>query len=177
MVADFVRLREARAYPASVRAGIVMHQRVDSFTDSHSLVAVSKRRMPPPYRRYAGILVDVFYDHFLAAQWRRFSPAVPLEQFSRRAYRVLSEHEPVLPPRLRRILPYMIEQDWLASYRRIAGIERTLQGISRRLRRQNPLPEAASLLGEHYGELESDFLAFFPELMRFVREPGSSSQR
>lgn len=168
MVADFVKPREMASYSAEVQAGIVMHQQVDSFTDGHRIVGVSKRRMPPPYRRYAGILVDLFYDHFLATEWARYSPDVTLEEFSQGAYRVLRAHEPILPLSLRRILPSMIQNDWLTSYREIENIERALGGISRRLRRENPLPTAVSQLHEHYGDFRRDFVTFFPELLRFV---------
>ena len=106
-----------------------MHQKIDGFTDTHPVVARSKRRMPPPYRRYAGVLVDVFYDHFLAAGWEQYSPETSLDRFTQRTYGVLTENQNGLPPRLRRVVPFMVEQDWLGRYQTIEGVDRTLGGI------------------------------------------------
>ena len=168
LMGDFLKGVDVEAYPQAVRAGIRMHQRVDSFTDAHPVVARSKRRMPPPYRRYAGVLVDVFYDHFLAVGWGDYSPETSLDCFAQRAYGVLTENRDSLPPRLRRMVPFMVEQDWLSGYRTIEGIDRVLGGLSRRLKRENPLPTAISQLEEHYGPLRSDFAEFFPELIAYA---------
>ena len=110
----------------------------------------------------------MFYDHFLARNWRVFSRGVALEEFSRKSYAVLWEAREILPARLRRILPSMMEQDWLTSYRTVESIDRVLRGLARRVSRENPLPHAISVLREHHHELESDFRGFFPKLGGFV---------
>lgn len=168
LMGDFLKGIDLGSYSDGVREGVRLHQAIDRFTDGHRVFARSRNRLRPPYRRYAGVLVDVFYDHFLAADWPRYAPAAPLEEFSQRAYGVLADYKAVLPPRLGRMLPYMIEEDWLVSYRTVGGIDRTLKRLSRRLTRANPLPEAAGQLSEHYAELQSDFLLFFPDLITFA---------
>ena len=169
LMGDFVQGVDVGAYPEAVRAGIRMHQRVDSFTDANAIVIRSKKRMPPPYRRYAGVLVDVFYDHFLAVGWRDYSPETSLDDFAQRTYGVLTQNQDRLPPpRLRRIVPFMVEQNWLGRYQTVEGVRRTLQGLSRRLKRQNPLPEGVSQLEQHYGRLNSDFIEFFPQLITYA---------
>lgn len=167
MLGDFVRPREIAGYPPQIQAGIVMHQRVDAFSDAHPVFADSRRRFQPPYRRYAGILVDLAYDHFLAKHWREYSPRVDLPEFAERAYAVLGEHQAILPERLQRVLPYMVADDWLCSYQEWENIGRALQGIARRLRRPNPLPTAMPALESSYAGLDSDFQRFFPELHEF----------
>jgi acyl carrier protein phosphodiesterase len=167
MLGDFVTPREIAAYPAEIRAGIGMHQRVDVFSDCHPVFAASRRRFEAPYRRYAGILVDLVYDHFLAKNWDEYSPEVSLPEFAERAYTVLREHHAILPSRLQLMLPHMIGDDWLTSYRDLDNIARALRGISRRLRRENPLPTAMGALRESYDGLEGDFRQFFPELVEF----------
>lgn len=167
MLGDFVRPGEIAAYPPEIRAGIGMHQRVDAFSDSHPVFAASRRRFEPPYRRYAGILVDLAYDHFLAKHWDEHSPDVSLPEFAQRAYVVLHEHHAILPLPLQRMLPYMIEDDWLCSYRDLENIGRALRGISRRFRRETPLPTALGAVQANYDGLESDFRLFFPELVDF----------
>jgi acyl carrier protein phosphodiesterase len=167
MLCDFVTPREIAAYSPDIRAGIGMHQRVDAFSDSHPVFAASRRRFPPPYRRYGGILVDLAYDHFLAKNWRDYSPAIDLPQFAGHAYAVLEEYRPILPHRLQRMLPHMIRGNWLCSYRELESIGWALRGIARQFRRENPLPTALSAVEENYDSLERDFRVFFPQLVEF----------
>jgi acyl carrier protein phosphodiesterase len=176
LLGDFVKAREIAGYPQEIRAGIRMHQRVDAFSESHPVFSASRRRFQPPYRRYAGILVDLAYDHFLAKHWGEYSPDVSLPEFAQRAYAVLNEHQTILPDRLQRMLPHMIGDDWLGSYRELENIGRALRGIARRLRRENPLPTAMEALEANYCGLESDFRLFFPALVEFGAEMDSQQQ-
>ena len=169
LVADFVRSRDVNGFPDTIQAGIRLHQRIDSFTDAHPVVAASKRRLHPPYRRFAGVLLDIFYDHYLAARWAQYSPSTTLEVFAQQVYQLLERRRSNLPASLRRILPRMIEEDWLVSYRNIKGVNRSLQRLSRRLRRENPLGEGIVLLRTRYDEFESDFEVFFPDLIEFAQ--------
>ena len=123
------------------------------------------------------MLVDVFYDHFLARNWRVYSPGVPLEEFARKSYAVLWEAREILPARLQRILPSMMEQDWLTSYRTVESIDRVLQGLARRVSRENPLPHAISVLREHHHQLELDFREFLPKLAGFVANPAGAGAK
>jgi acyl carrier protein phosphodiesterase len=141
---------------------------VDRFTDAHPIPRASRNRIGPERRRYGGVLVDVFYDHFLARHWSEFHPE-PLDRFTARCYAALRAHEPVLPERLRLALPHMVEHDWLGSYREVDGIALTLARLSRRVRRENPLAGGAEELIRHYDALEADFRAFLPDLVREVR--------
>jgi acyl carrier protein phosphodiesterase len=175
MLGDFVTPREIAAYPPQIRAGIRMHQRVDAFSDCHPVFAASRRRFRPPYRRYGGILVDLVYDHFLAKNWDEYSPEVGLPEFAGRAYAVLYEHHAILPASLQRILPHMIGDDWLCSYRDLDNIGRALRGISHRFRRENPLSTALDALQASYYALESDFGLFFPELVEFGGHSAGAS--
>jgi acyl carrier protein phosphodiesterase len=168
LLGDFLQGVDRRQYSEAIQRGIRLHHEVDVFADSHALFARSRNRLRPPYRRYAGVLVDIFYDHFLAVHWASFSRD-PLPDFSRMVYETLTANEAILPPRLRRMLPHMVSEDWLTSYRAREGIDRTLRRLSRRLKRENPLPEAVCQLDEYYGELEQDFLGFFPRLIEFTQ--------
>ena len=168
LLGDFVRTRQIPEYSDAIQAGIRLHVRIDAFTDDHPIVARGKARMRAPYRRYAGILIDIFYDHFLARGWEAFTEGSPLEEFAKDRYRVLLNHHPLLPPRLQRIVPIMAEQDWLTGYRDIDAVDKTLQHLSKRLKRTSPLPHAVRMLEENYPGLESDFQEFFPELMTFA---------
>lgn len=155
---------ERAAYPPPVLDAVRLHRAVDTFTDAHPVVRESKARISPARRRYAGILVDIFYDHFLAADWPRHHP-MPLDAYARSVYRDVESPAFALPPRLAAMLPRLIEHDWLTAYRHIDGISRTLDAMARRI------PHAAALAGgvdelvQHHDALRVDFERFFPDLV------------
>lgn len=125
--------------------------------------------MRPEYRRYAGILLDLFYDHFLALKWQRYSP-LPLEDFASRVYRILQTNQHDVTAPMQRSMNYMVSNELLQSYREIAGIERALCGIERRLKRPSRLSGAIAELEANYRDLEEDFVEFFPDLTRYTRQ-------
>lgn len=168
MLGDFVKGTGPHPFSPGILAGIALHQRIDRFTDGHPIVQQSKARIAPARRRFAGILVDVFYDHYLARDWVSYT-AEPLAQFSQRVYRVLEAYEAQLPQRLQQVLPALVQQDWLMTYATQAGIALTLERMSRRLKRANPLAEGIQDLERHYGAIALDFHEFFPELRAFVQ--------
>lgn len=167
LMGDFAKGPVDAALAPAIRQGILLHRRVDAFTDSHAVVKRSKRRIEPPFRRYGGILVDLFYDHFLACDWRRYSP-LSLPNFSRSVYFTLAARYADLPARMRRSVAYMIAHDLLSSYREIAGVRRALQGVGGRLQRPIHLGDAVRCLQENYQALAADFAQFFPDLIEFT---------
>lgn len=169
LMGDFVKGRVDPARSPALRHAIMQHRRIDSFTDSHPLVKRSKQRISPDFRRYAGILVDVFYDHFLAAEWRCYAEE-PLEEFARHVYEQVSRNIQTLPPRMQISMRYMVANDLLSTYRTVDGIGRALRGIETRLRRPSHLGEAATELESAYLALRDDFTDFFPQLIRFVED-------
>jgi len=133
------------------------------FTDAHPLHLESRNRIGGERRRYAGIIIDVCYDHFLCRHWTEYSNET-LDRFAARVYGILREHQDELPDRLRRMLPYMIADDWLGSYAELENVGRALDGIARRIVRNNPLAGAVIEIEANYGELDGDFQRFFPQL-------------
>ena len=167
---DFLERGWRERVSPAVERGVRHHQQVDLFTDRHPLFRRSRARLPSELRRFAGIVVDIYYDHLLANHWTRFHEELNLEEFAHSRYAVLLEREPTLTAKLRRALPSIVGHDWLVSYRDFAGIERALGGVSRRLRRANPVAGAGEALRAAHDGLERDFLEFFPDLERFVAE-------
>lgn len=172
MLGDFLEPGWREQVPPEVQRGVRQHQQVDQFTDRHPIFKRSRQRLPTGLRRYAGIVVDIYYDHLLANHWGRFHAELTLEEFARSRYDVLQKREDVLTAKLRRVLPSVVRHDWLTSYRDFAGIERALLGVSRRLRHENPIAEAGEALRSEHDGLDEDFLEFFPDLERFVDEQG-----
>ena len=163
---DFVKGWLSGQWPPEIEAAIGLHRRIDAFTDSHPLLAASRARFPQTRRRYAGILLDVFFDHCLARHWQDYA-AAPLAQFSGRVYQVLLQ-EPQLPERLALIAPRMAEQDWLGSYRDFAVLQQVLVGMQRRLSRPQGLDGALEELERLYDPLLADFREFYPQLQAFA---------
>lgn len=150
----------------NMQRGIRLHLEIDNFTDTHPLFLRSGARISPSRRLLAGILVDIFYDHFLAKNWRDWS-AVPLKEFTNSFYQTLEYRKTVLPERLVRIMPSMIKDDWLASYREPAGIAGALNRIEKRLSVPSRISGALEELEQNYAGLEEDFDCFFKELILF----------
>jgi acyl carrier protein phosphodiesterase len=169
LLGDFVRKGGETPYSEKMRRGILLHRRIDGFTDRHPIFRRSRQRIRPGLRRYGGVAVDLYYDHFLAREFSRYHD-MPLERFAERVYRLLKEYEPLLPPRLQAIMPRMIERNWLYSYREAETIERALERISERLSRPNALAETAEDFRRCYDDFAEDFRAFFPELVAFTRD-------
>jgi acyl carrier protein phosphodiesterase len=168
---DFVKGPLAGQWPADIEAAIRLHRRIDVFTDSHPLQVQARQRFPAERRRYAGILLDIFFDHCLARNWADYA-AEPLQYFTGRVYQVLKV-EPRLPERLALIVPRMAAQDWLGSYREFAVLEQVVAGIDRRLSRPGLLAGSMAELERLYQPLLEDFRQFYPELQGFVaREQG-----
>jgi acyl carrier protein phosphodiesterase len=150
-----------------IRQGVQQHRRIDAFVDGHSLLAELRSGFPPAQRRYAGIVLDVAFDHYLIRHWSSFS-AGERRAFIDNVYTTLADHQRLLPEPLAAQLPRLISHDWLDRCATMAGVEAILTSIGRRLRRANPLPLAGAIIVDKDAELEAAFLAFFPELLAFA---------
>ncbi|UNU25690.1 acyl carrier protein phosphodiesterase [Microcoleus vaginatus] len=169
LLGDFVKGTAVNLYPDEIRKGIDLHRKVDSYTDSHPIVRSSKSLVCGHRRRFAGVLIDVFYDHFLAKNWLEYSE-IPLRDFSQDVYKILQDNRDILPESLQRVLPTIIARDLLCSYQEIAEIGITLTRMSARLKRTNNLAGGVEDLTANYQQLESDFRAFFPELINYAKK-------
>jgi len=173
VMGDFVKGPLAGRYSPGLRRAIELHRRIDSYTDAHPQVRASRNRISPARRRFAGIMVDMFYDHFLAARWVEFS-GVPLTDFARDVYALLSREEADLTTEMRWVVDRMAAQDWLTSYRDPAAIAEALDRMSRRLKRENTLAGSAEELMSNYAALEADFRSFFPDVIELVASTRSA---
>lgn len=165
---DLVSITELRKFPPLFQEGIICHKVIDIFTDSHPIVKNSIGRMPTNYKRYGGILTDVFYDHFLAKNWALYS-SVDLNEFSEKIYRDLTCVEDDVPDEVLYKFKRIFEHNLFYTYRDIAGVELALQRIDLRLRRPANLGAATELLAEHYDLYEAEFATFFAELQKYIR--------
>lgn len=153
----------------SVRDEIVRHRRIDRYTDDHPAVVGARTRFGG-LRRYAGIVLDVYFDHCLARDWRRWNHApgdrASLEEFTARVYRVLHEHRDELPPRLQAMAPRMAAHDWLGSYADRRNVDHAVRGIATRLSRNGDrLVACLEVLQANEAAVDAAFERFFPDLV------------
>jgi acyl carrier protein phosphodiesterase len=170
VLADFVKGRDRRPMSPAFLGGVRHHQAIDAFTDAHPVVSRSKARIRG-YRHFTGILVDVFYDHFLTLRWGRYS-SESLGDFTARLYAEFRSHRITLPVDAQATLDQIIDDDWLGSYGSVEGVEDTLCRISHRLEarvgRDFGLGKAVSELLANFDEFARDFAEFFPLLQAHV---------
>jgi acyl carrier protein phosphodiesterase len=170
LLADYVKGRDRRSMSAGFLEGVRQHQVIDAFTDSHPTVFRSKARISG-YPHLTGILVDVFYDHFLSLRWERYS-SEPLTAFTARIYAVLRSHPIPMADEAQATLNQLIDEDWLGSYATIEGIEDALGRISERLAarvgKDFELAKATSELLTNFDDMGRDFDEFFPALQARV---------
>lgn len=166
---DFVKGRIAEHYHPQIRHGIMHHRKIDAYTDGHPVNLECKRRFSRDYRRFAGIITDIVYDHFLARYWADYCH-ISLPQFIMNTYGALSAHVHTFEPRPRQVGLRMIEQDWLSAYVDRRAVGGALVGVSRRLKRANPLAGAMSEVDRLYDELCEDFRTFFPQLQTYSNQ-------
>ena len=172
VLADFVKGPEVELLPPEILRGVRLHRAVDSYTDSHPVVMRSIRRLEGRLGWYAGIVIDVYYDHILARTWRHYSRE-SLRSFADRAYQVLGDHIDLLHGDSRKLMERLIREDRLVSYQTRTGIEETLERISWRIMERMPkrevrLQDAMPLLITADAGLEDDFHSFYPQLIAFA---------
>lgn len=166
-IADHVKGRKMDRYRTGIQDGIRLHRAIDSYTDTHGVVKETVEYLRPGFRKYAGVALDMFFDHFLASGWPAWS-AEPLEAFTGRMYRVLMGSFVILPARTRYMLPFMMQHNWLLHYREIEGLNHALNGMARRTVFRSNLENAAGELQDNYGFYRERFNLFFPDLKQYV---------
>jgi len=156
-------------YSKMVKQGIRTHLAVDKFVGLNAIFQQSCNRIAPQYGHYNTILIDVFYDHFLARDWHNYSN-VALEPFVARFYAILHANKQILPGKLIKILPALSGENWLVSYRERTGVERALIRLSERITQPNTFYDGIKELDDKYALLERDFQLFFPKLVEYVKD-------
>ena len=168
-IGDFVKGSQLNNYPSEIRKGIALHRSIDHYTDNHPVVLESKVRLRTKFRHYAPVIVDVFYDHFLAKDWSFFS-TVPLKEYTVGFYKMIDRYFDILPAGVINMLTFMSRDNWLYNYQFIEGIDRALCGMSRRTKFNSKMEEAAKALESDYEQYQKEFHSFFPELDKHVKE-------
>ena len=167
MTSDFIKGSQKFNFPENVQKGITLHRMIDAFTDGHEVTKKAKDIFKPFTRRYEGVFVDVVYDHFLAVDETEF-PLNKLEDFANRTYHVLKNNELALPEKFQRMLPNMINQNWLLNYRFTWGIESSFSGIFRRAKYLEKDITIFECFMKHYEAFHNCYKEFFPAVKDFA---------
>ncbi len=163
-MADGIHGKNFDAFPLEIQKGIILHRSIDTFTDAHPVFRQSTKRLHANYHHYSGIIVDIFYDHFLAKNWSTYSDE-KLEDYSERFYQSLRDNHDLLTLKTQKMLPYMIDHNWLLSYQNIENIENVLARMDTRMKYDSNMRFSVAELKTFYVEFESEFTAFFKELI------------
>jgi len=173
LLADLVKGTDRQKLSSRFNSGIQSHLAIDRFTDRHLIVKQSKARITSDYKRYSGVLVDIFYDHILARNWQKYSP-VSLSEFTEEIYISFQNNLNELPLATSQRIEQMINRKLLDSYYDISGIERTLTRIKQRLSNKHSdlfiVSDALKQLEDNYIYFEADFNIFFPEIIDFLQQ-------
>ncbi len=165
-IADAVKGKQFENYPTRIKHGILIHREIDSYTDSHEIVKTGKRRLSE-YRHYAGVIMDVYYDHFLAKNWSDYSDH-PLESYTQAKYQWLKKNFDILPRRIQYLLEYMSAGDWLYNYQFIEGVDFALSGMAKRTAFKSGMERAVENLKKDYSLFESEFQEFFRQITEHI---------
>jgi acyl carrier protein phosphodiesterase len=168
-MADSIRGHDYEKYQVDLKKGILLHRAIDSFTDMHPIYRQSKHRLHEKYGHYSGVIMDIFYDHFLAKNWSKYS-LVDLEDYAENFYLLLKNNFDVLTEKVKGMMPYMIARNWLVSYSTIAGLEMILFQMDHRTKNRVAMHQSITELQLYYTEFENEFTLFFEELRQHCIE-------
>ncbi|MBD0776451.1 DUF479 domain-containing protein [Maribacter sp. ANRC-HE7] len=172
-IADSIRGNKIDHLPSRIQKGVILHREIDTYTDSHPIPKISSKRLHKNYSHYSRVIVDIYYDHFLAKNWKHYSDT-PLKIFVNDFYDLLEDNYAILPTGVQRMMPYMISDDWLFNYSKMEGIDKVLQGMDRRTKNRSKMNFAILDLEEHYSDFEKEFTSFFNELITFSKQKYKS---
>jgi len=170
MIGDYVKGRHSLgAFPEGVRLGLLLHRKIDGYADKHPASIRARNLFRPDYRLYAGAFVDSLYDHFLANDPRYFPSEKDLFAFAQQVYQVLERFSSLLPEPFRRMLPYMVSDNWLYNYRTLKGMQQSFRGLVQRAQYLESSDRAYEILVAHYYELNQYYFDFIDDMALYVK--------
>tara|TARA_R110002049_G_scaffold107950_2_gene255850 strand:- start:9345 stop:9941 length:597 start_codon:yes stop_codon:yes gene_type:complete len=168
-IADHIRGNNYEGFSKEIQQGIFLHREIDTFTDAHEIVRKSKRRLHERYRHYDGVIIDIFYDYFLAKNWANYS-AIPLNVYTDAINKLFLEISDELPVKSQNFIKYMIEYNILFNYNNKEGIAKVLNGMNARTKGKSQMNLAIEDLEILENELEEDFMLFFKDLIKHTNQ-------
>ncbi len=168
-IGDWIKGSDYKKYPADIQKGMLLHRTIDFYTDSHIIVRSGKKRLNTHYHKYSGIIIDIFYDHFLAKEWHKYS-LVPLPEFCERVNKILVSQMHFLPQNMQDFVPGFMKNRWLESYATIPGIEHVLKGMVKNTSLPDKTAYAMEILIKYYDDFRDEFYKYFPQLVKHIED-------
>lgn len=166
-IADSVKGSDYKNYPPEIQKGILLHRMIDTYTDTHPVVEESKKRLRSKYRKYSSVIVDIYYDHYLAINWNKYSD-MNLNTYTQDIHRIIQKNHDLLPVKSAQFAEYMFRYNILEAYSTLSGIDQVLKGMAGRAKFESNMEFAIQELKEHYNLFEKEFIDFFKDLQEFV---------
>ena len=166
-IADSIRNRDLPALHERVRDGVMLHRKIDTFTDVHPITRQGTARLHPHHGKYAGVVIDIFYDYLLVNNWEKYSGEDPAA-WTQNIYRILEKRQTDIPPKLQRSLPHMIRDNWLLRYGTEEGLRFTFSKMKNRVKYPDMMAGAVDNLLNNYAAFNAEFNLFFPEVIAYV---------
>lgn len=167
-MADEIKGKSYLDYPKEIQKGIILHRAIDDFTDHHPLVSRGAHRFFDELGHYNGVVIDMIYDHILAKRWDEYSE-VELSVFAEEFYLLLENNQHVLPRKISRVVPYMIEHNWLLSYANIEGLKSILKQMNHKTKHETKLQKGVDIYLKYQDEFEEEFTYFFEDIRKFCK--------
>ncbi len=168
-IADGIKGDDYNNFQPLIKKGILLHREIDTFTDANLVFRQSKHRLHERYGHYSGVIMDIFYDHFLAKNWHNYS-TIPLKIYVSDFYDLLEKNFDLLTPRVQKMMPSMIKQNWLLSYASIEGIGTILYQMDYRTKFKSKMQFSVEELVQFYIDFEKEFTLFFEEIKLHCQE-------
>ena len=168
-MADGIRGKHFENFPLEVQKGIKLHRAIDTFTDAHPVFRESTKKLHDRYHHYAGVIVDVFYDHFLAKNWKKYSDE-DLATYIQRFYQSLEDNKTILTEKTTKLMPYMIDQNWLLQYQTVEGIHNIMTQMDSRTKNKSNMRFSSEELVLHYTAFEEEFTTYFKAIQQHAKE-------
>ena len=164
-IADFIYGNQYQDYSENIKKGILLHRYIDTYTDAHPVFRQSKKRLFPEFRHYSSVIIDMFYDHFLAKNFSTYS-SLTLENFSSNFYSILKSNQDYLPKKVQELIPVMTKYNWLLSYRNIDDLQSILKQMNHRTKYETALHLSIANLEADYDLYENEFKLFFADMLQ-----------
>ena len=164
MLVDMMNIKRLRELPKQYHKGFDLHRLIDQFTDEHPLVKEATLKLRDNHRKYAPVVIDIFYDYVLSNEWSRYS-GEDIQEFCNGIYEVLEKHLKNLPEDIVIRLERMINSNFLMTCSSPDAIRNVFNIIDGRARFTNSFSLATDDLLGDYEYYRNNFYKFFPDMI------------
>lgn len=166
---DWIKGNEFKKFPEDIQKGVLLHRSIDYYTDNHPIVKQSKNRFSEKYHKYSGILIDIYYDHFLAKEWEVFS-TVPYNEYLLTLKEGLLKDMVHFSDEIQEFIPRFMDHGWMNSYPTLQGIENVLTGMVKHTSLPDKTDDAIKIFEMYYNNFREEFYDYFPQLVDYIED-------